>query len=195
MQSLLDNGRVSVPRDPTAPDDLPAAVALLDNAARPELAFVAPALSVPAACWALQTLYRACQALVFREIDADDVRKALGDPCPVPTSPSVCYSVDLSLRYVPDLIALARGIAPDDPLVTALATLAKAWPLSSVGAPGNGDVDPSPFIDDPGLRQLYVDRIIERGDAARLAHPVVRDAMREAVGAYPDLAPKLAASL
>jgi hypothetical protein len=195
VQSLLESGRVKVPPEEAAPTDLEAAVAELDRATRPDMAYDAPALSVPVAVWALALLHRASQALVFREIEAEAVRQALATPCPQPPSPSVCYSADLALRYLPDLSSLASGIAPDDPLVAGLITLGRAWPLSSVGITGLDDVDPSAFIDDPSLRQLYVDRIIERGDAARLSHPVVRSAVREAVGAFPDLAPKLAAAL
>jgi hypothetical protein len=188
VQSLLETGRVKVPPDETLPADLDEAVALLDASARPELAHDPPPLSRQAAAWALTVLYRACRALVFREIDAKTVAQHLSRPCPLPPSPSVCYSADLSLRYLPDVLALARGIAPDDPLVAGLLALARAWPLSSVGVADPGDIDPSPFLADPSLLQLYVDRIIERSDASRLGHALVREATRAALGAIPSLA-------
>ena len=195
VQSLLETGRVKVPLEADGPEGLEQAVAELDQAARAELAGEPPALSVAAAAWALKLTYRAAQALVFREIAAAAVQQALAQPCPQPRSPSVEFSADLSLRYLSDLLSLARGVAPDDPLVTGLARLAREWPLSSVGAAGLAEVDPPRFMDHPGLRQLYVDRIIERGDAARLEHPDVHAAVRESVGAYPELAPKLAGAL
>jgi hypothetical protein len=195
VQSLLETGRVKVPAGDAPIEDLDPAVAELDRAARTDAPSEAPPLVAPAASWGLQILYRACQALVFREIDAETVRRTLAEPCPLPPSPAVHYSADLSLRYLPDLLTLARGIAPDDPLVTGLTALAQAWPLSSVGVADARAVDPSPLLDHPSLRQLYVDRIIERGDASRLAHPAVRAAIREALGAYPSLAPKLAPHL
>jgi hypothetical protein len=195
IQSLLEAGRVKVPPGDEPPDGIHEAIADLDRVARSEAAFGPPALSAPAASWALTIVYRAAQALVFREIDADAVRHMLAVPCPLPPSPSVHYSADLSLRYLPDLLALARGIAPDDPLVAGHTALARAWPLSSVGVAGAGEVDPSAFLNHPSLRQLYVDRIIERSDASRLAHPAVRAAVLEAVGAYPSLAPKLSPHL
>ena len=135
------------------------------------------------------------EAADLREVDAASVQQALAAPCPRPPSASVCYSADLSLRYLPDLLSLARGIAPDDPLVAGLTALARAWPLSSVGVAGMEDLDVSAFVDHPSLRQLYVDRIIERGDVSRLKHPAVRAAVGEALGAYPDLAPRVAAAL
>jgi hypothetical protein len=195
VQSLLDTGRVNVPPGGEPLDEVDEAAAELDRAARADAAFEPPALALPAAAWALTTVYRAAQALVFREIEADAVRQMLAVPCPLPPSPAVHYSADLSLRYLPDLLALASGIAPDDPLVTGLVALARAWPLSSVGVAGAGEADPSPFLDHPSLHLLYVDRIIERSDAARLGHPAVRAAVREAVGGFPSLAPKLSLHL
>jgi hypothetical protein len=195
VQSLLDTGRVKVPPGSEPLDDVDEAVAELDRAARTDVAFEPPAIALPAGAWALTTVYRAAQALVFREIDADAVRQMLAVPCPLPPSPAVHYSADLCLRYLPDLLALARGIAPDDPLVTGLVALARAWPLSSVGVAGAGEADPSPFLDHPSLRRLYVDRIIERSDTSRLAHPATRAAVRETVGAFPSLAPKLSQHL
>ena len=195
VHSLAETGRVSVPPDDALPDDVEAAVQELDAAAREEMAFTAPQLNPMVAAWALGLIYRACQALVFREIEATSVEGTLTAPCPRPPSPSVCYSADLSLRYLPDLLSLARGIAPSDPLVAGLTALSRAWPLSSVGTAGMEDVDVAAFVDHPSLRQLYVDRIIERGDVSRLKHPAVRAAVGEALGAYPDLAPRVAAAL
>lgn len=206
VHSLLEAGRVHVPMRVEPPEDLEAAVAELDRAARPHMPFEAPALSPAAAGWALTVLYRGCQSLVYREIDAGAVRDALSRPCPREPSPEVCYSVDLSFRYLPDLLALARGIARDDPLVLGLMELARRWPLSSVGVAGVADAsdgdgeiagvsDLSAFVHHPSLRQLYVDRVIEKEDVARLGHPIVRDAVREALGALPELSPKLAAAL
>ena len=195
VRSLAEIGRVSVPPDEAMPADLAQAVDELDVAARGEMAFDPPELNRESAAWALGLIYRACQALVFREIDAASVERALDAPCPQRPSASVCYSADLSLRYLPDLLSLARGIAPDDPLVAGLTALARAWPLSSVGTAGLEDVDVSAFVDHPSLRQLYVDRIIERGDVSRLKHPALRAAVGEALGAYPDLAPRIAAAL
>jgi hypothetical protein len=195
VHALLETGRVKVPPGDEPLDGVERAVAELDRGARIGAAFEPPELAAPAAAWALTAVYRACQALVFREIDADAVRRTLAVPCPLPPAPAVHYSADLSLRYLPDLLSLARGVAPDDPLVAGLTALARVWPLSSVGVAGAGEADPTPLLDHASLRRLYVDRIIERGDASRLAHPAVRAAVREALGAYPSLAPKLAPHL
>ena len=97
---------------------------------------------------------------MFREIEGKS-RAVLAVPCPEPPSPSVCYSADLSLRYLPDLLSLAKGIASDDPLVHGLHAICRSWPLSSVGVPDVGELDTGAFLSHPTLRRLYVDRIIE----------------------------------
>jgi hypothetical protein len=195
VDALLESGRVRVPSSRAAPADLEAAVAALDHEVRPGLAFEAPALDAAVASWALTILYRGCQSLVYRDIDADAVRDALSQPCPAAEpSPSVCYSADLAFRYLPDLLALARGVAADDPLVTGLTELARRWPLSSVGVKGLEGPDVSSFVGDPALLQLYVDRIIERADQSRLTEPRVNEAVRTALGGYPELAPAIPAA-
>src|SRR6185437_12009000 len=109
--------------------------------------------------------------------------------------PQTCYSADLAFCFLPDLIKLARGIAEEDPLVTGILALAKNFPLSSVGVAGISDMNIDAFIAHPTLRRLYADRIIEREDHSRLGHPAAREAVREALGAFPELAPKLAAMI
>lgn len=195
VDDLLDSGRVRVKPWGIPPDEPAATVLRLDQVARADAPFTAPPLAQPAAVWALSTLYCAMQALVYREVDEESVREALSASCPQDSDPAVCYSVDLSFRLLPDLISLARGAGGDDPLLDQLLSLAAAWPLSSVGIRGVGPVDPSSFLADRCLRRIYVDRILDRGDVLRLDHPVVRDAVRAALGSYPELSPAIARAL
>lgn len=193
VNSLLERGAVRVP-GPTepSPGDWADAVAELDRAVRPEMAFDPPPVDEPAAIWGLQMLYRGCQCLAHRDVDAETVGRMLAEPCPsARASAAACYSVDLALRYLPDLLSLARGIAPDDPLVTSLMRLANAWPLSSVGVKGVGEIDIRPFANHPSLRQLYVDRIIARSDVSRLGDAGIAGSVRAAVGNFPELAPAI----
>ena len=43
--------------------------------------------------------------------------------------------------------------------------------------------------------QDEADRIIERSDVSRLGHPIVRESVRAALGAFPELAPRIATAL
>ncbi|WP_157447633.1 hypothetical protein [Chthoniobacter flavus] len=166
-----------------------------DAVQRQNLPGTAPDLVPAAATWAAIRLYRGCQALVCREIPPAEMAAFLREPCPCPESPAVDYSVDLVFRFLPDLLAIARRVSTDDPLVTELLALARAWPLSSVGMEGVGTVNAARLLRDPCLRQLYIDRILLSGDTARLNDDAVRAAAKAALGAYPELAPEIATAL
>ena len=168
---------------------LPRALRAWDEVARAEMPGSAPTLEPAPAAWAAVMLYRACQCLVYRDVSAEEVVAALGSPCPADSSASACYSVDLTMRYLPDLIALSRGVAEADPLVTGLLRLAQAWPLASVGVRGVGPVEIGAFIDHGCLRRVYADRILATADLDRLNDPRAVAAVREALGGHLSLAP------
>ena len=165
----------------------------LDEHTRLNLAFEPPAPILEVTRWACARLYCACLFLVHRDADAGEVREALSVPCPGGGEPAaVAYSADLLLRYLPDVHALAGGLSPEDPLVDALESLGRQWPLSSVGMKGRDDeIDLSIFVENRSLRQLYVDRILERGDGSRATDPVVQEWIRQSVGLARELCPGL----
>jgi hypothetical protein len=172
---------------------LRAAVERVEADWRMELAFDPPTLIPAVALWAVELIYQACQCMVYREIDPDSMAAALAVPCPLPPqgaqAADVCYSADLGLRVLPDVLALARAVSPDDPLVLALREIARRWPLSSVGVQppleSPPPLDVLAFINHPSLRRLYADRIIARGDASRLPDDDrVRAEVRAALGAH-----------
>lgn len=192
LLQLAETGHVTVPpfeTDRGQPVDGDAVAALHEIEARERLDFPgdAPALSLPAARWAAGTFYRACQLLVCRDVSAAVTAAALAVPCPVARSAETDYSVDLTFRHLPALLRMAWRVASADPLVASLLQLAHAWPLSSVGADG---LEPSalaaldPILAHPGLRQLYVDRVLRHLDIARLHDPRVRDAVDSTLGLH-----------
>lgn len=185
--------------DPTDPDEgaaLDERLVALAARVRADLAHEPPPVSLPVARWATHLVWSACQALAHRALPADVVARALEAPCPAPPSPSTALSADLTLSLLPDLLRLARGLPEDDPVRAQLVRLARAWPLSSVGAAvGQGPFELDGFVSDPSLRALYVDRILARGDLSRLGDPRVDEAVREALGALPALSPTVARAL
>lgn len=199
LEDLLETGqvRVSAEGEPLA-EELERVEELLrthDERARLELPPGVPPLAMAAAAWAASTLYWGCRLLTFRDLPAAEVGRVLARPCPGPHDASAAYSVDLSLRSLPDLLRLARGIAAEDPLVVGLTGLAADWPLSAVGAPGVAIGDLSVVVGDPCLLALYADRILETGDVGRLGHPAVDRAVAARLGAHPELAPTVASAL
>jgi len=148
-----------------------------------------PPVNVAAVEWALTLFYRASQFLVFRELPEEMMRTELDRPCPEEKSAAICYSVDLSFRFLPELLRLTKAVNSQDPMIEFLVVWANEWPLSSVGVSelevGAVDV----ILQHPALRTLYVDRILATGDTARLVDPHVSDAVRVALGDFRELSP------
>ncbi len=196
LTRLAQDGVACVEADPalTSGDRWAEIILRWDATQKAEFAGGAPEISLLAAEWAAVRLYRACQAVVCRDMPPQDLQRFLAEPCPEARSASVDYSVDLLFRFLPDLVQLTRRLAQNDPLVAELLVLARGWPLSSVGIPDLGEVA-APLLDAPALRQLYVDRVLATQDLSRLQHREIRSAVQIALGAYPELAPKIATAL
>jgi hypothetical protein len=168
----------------------------LEEAGRAELPGEAPAADESAGLWGAQRLFFACQAVVCRELEADEVRPRILESCPFPRNPSVDYSVDVCLRHLPDVARLARQLAASDPVNDMILTLASTWPLSAAGIPAPEFNNLDSFWNDLTMRRLFVDRIIARQASAAMRLPQLADAVRAALGAYDeDLSPALAAGL
>jgi hypothetical protein len=199
VRGLYECGRVPVaigslapPAPEGVPSELAEALREIDALARADAPGVAPELDLAAAAWALERVLGSCRALVERSLSADEVGALLSVPLVGPRTAAVLWSADLTLRFLPDLCALARGVARDDPLVTALARLARDWPLSGVGVTVDGAEPgelPEALRTDACLRGLLVDRVLAHGSAGLEAVPWIAEALGAAVGAHPELAP------
>ena len=202
LTTMAQSGRIALGHPEADPADLPDLLEqdAVDREAAHRLDLVSPPppFDVPTALWASTLLYKCCQFLIYRDLGPQLVAHAFAQLPPdraLCPNPSNCYSADVAFSYLPDVYHLARGIAPGDPLVVGLQQLARQWPLSSVGIPDLTDLDITPFIDHPCLRELYLCRIVSRHDRTRLHHPTVLASLRQAVGAYPELAGDLSPAL
>jgi hypothetical protein len=203
INGLLEGGRVvlKTPFVP-APAELAAAESVLaefEQRYRLEMPGEAPAFSPSAAIWGAELTYLACQCLAFREIDEAELNRRLSRSFAGSRDASVHYSVDLTLRLLPDLYHRARSTSRNDPLVACLQDWAEAWPLSSLGMPEKPDkkapTDPKlidPILAHASLRTLYVDRIIARNDLSRLSDRRVAELVTAAIGLHHELAPEMA---
>ncbi len=202
LEQLWNSGRVVVREsDEGEPDDLEEAterLKQLEPAWRDTLASTAPEVDWPAAIWALQQVHQAARWIALRTYDVTTLQAAR-DSLPTQTiTPSVIYSVDLTMRFLPDLVRLGQTPADDDPLPPKLLQWARAWPLSSVGIPCQGSLHErqvSVILSHESLKLLYIDRIIHREDTQRLDDARVADAVREAMGLHTSLSPALYAAL
>ena len=201
LRSLFDDGRVVVPvpeRD-EGTMELAAAGAELDAFEgdwRLDFPGTAPAWRPDVGLHGARLLYRAAQAAVSRDIDEATIRSGLDLQAPADLeSAAAHYSIDVTLRFLPDMTRQATSAAANDPLVELLHGLACRWPLSSVGMPGVVPGSIEVIAGHPGLLRLYVDRVLGSGDAARLTDERVAEAVRQALGAHADLVPSLSGSI
>ncbi len=199
LNDLREHGRVRV-GSPEAPSVAELAQAdevirQMDLEVRADAPLDPPPLSPPVARWAALLLYRACYLFAHTEAGQQEVDRLQTGPCPEPPSPRAAWSADLVFRFLPDLCAMARRRAPGDPLVDALKSIATQWPLSSVGIHGVPAPDLSAFAADPSLLRIYVDRVLDRADLTRLSDPLVAEAARGAIGAFPSLCPAASKAL
>ncbi|WP_254513999.1 hypothetical protein [Anatilimnocola floriformis] len=201
LQQLFHHSRVTVEAEGDIALDDPQLWALLeqhDLAWRQQLPRDLPPLDQTSALFGAMAIYRSAQVLVFRDTPVAGLQQSLHGPELAGAREQ--FSVDLCLRFLPDLVRLARARSHDDPLVRCLLDLGSCWPLSSVGIAGVelnelGKTRVTALAENPGVWQLYLDRVLQTGDESRLADPRVRLAARRAVGAFPQLAGKLSKSL
>ncbi|WBO86871.1 hypothetical protein [Hymenobacter yonginensis] len=197
LHELLTTGCTVLTGQPDSfePADLHAAENLLrDYHAEDatELPHTAPSFNVEAALWAATYLYQAVKLALVRELDETVVHKKLRDFSGDKT-PAAIYSADLTFRYLPDLLLIAKGLAPGDALVVRLQATARQWPFSSVGTDCVGAEADTAMLAHSALRQAYVDRIIRAQDRVRASQkhwaPLVHAALGgHAATLWPDFA-------
>lgn len=186
IQDLVQQGKVTVAAQivPFSEEDIQRSIAclqLLYNNNAKELTGAIPAFDAGSALWAATYLYRAVQLAMLRSAGDDTVNELL-TPFTGPETPETIVSADLCLRYLPDLLSLAKGLAPGDILVQRLQETAAQWPFSSVGLSIPITKDITILLQHTCLRQAYIDRIIATRDAARSNHRQVNEYLTEALG-------------
>ena len=127
VRNLFDGKPISV-GPPQKPEDSDLQSALEDIQAfekdwQLELPGEPPAFSPDAALWSVCSLYVASSYLVHRDAEVQLHEDLLGTPPPDRAQIESHYSVDLTMRFLPDLLRLARTAAPEDPLVKTHARL------------------------------------------------------------------------
>ena len=151
-----------------------------------EMPATVPDFDLTAACWAAGYLYRAVQFILLRELDETIMQEYLL-PYEGEHSPAAVYSADLTLRYLPDLFNLAKGLSPHDPLVKQMQETATAWAFSAAAIPLETNPDITVIMSHPSLKQAYIDRIISAKDLRKCRRPECYPLVQEALGSYSDV--------
>ena len=188
IQNLFESGAVQINEslDSFISDDLNETQKILEQFYQEdiiEMPGAAPDFSAEPALWASNYFYRAVQLTVLRDANEEIVKEQL-NAFTGELNPSIIYSADLVLRYLPALFELAKGLAPADMLVQELKRVAVQWPFSSVGIELNEPVNYDIVLSHPSLKQAYIDRIIERKDNKRITDPAIKTYIKESTGQY-----------
>lgn len=141
-----------------------------------------PPFDRAAATWAAQTVFFAAHLLLHRQ----DMPEELGNylpPFSEPLTPSVVLSVDLSLRFLPDLIRKGQQIDPDDALLPLLEALLKPFEYSALGLWDTVGAA-TEWQTQACLQQLMVDRIIAQQLTPYLADPNWQPHILASLGDY-----------
>ena len=188
LQSLFAEGKVVANGKlyPFSPDELRAAEQLLRQFYSEdilEMPALAPAFHAEAALGGAQYLFCAVQLIINRDLDEAAVEQHLAG-LPEPASPEIIFSADLTLRYLPELFGLAKGLSPLDIVATKLKETAACWPFSSVGVDIGTEYTLENIVGHPSLKFAYTDRILAKKDKTRAQHPLIKDLISEMLGAY-----------
>ncbi|MGN7819396.1 hypothetical protein ACTJJB_04655 [Chitinophaga sp. 22536] len=191
VTTLVRDGQVTVATvaHPFSQDDLTETRKVLLNYYQHDVTDMpgqAPAFDSDAALWAAGFLYRGAQLIKLRHIDNAGIDQWLPKH-PGAAGPEAVYSADLCLRYLPDLLSMARDLTPADPLVQRLTETAAQWPFSSTGMNIFPVTPLTAITGHPSLLLAYTDRVIASKDTGRCSNPTVMTAVKAALGNYADL--------
>ncbi len=193
IQQLFDDGRLVLETD-QRPGEVEIqravdAVVEFEKEYRESLAPDPPEVDRDAVAWSVELFYLIAQQIAYQHLDQEKFEFHFGPPRVVNSQSS--YSVDLVFRFLPDILRLSRASDANALLTESLLKLAADWPLSSVGIALSAEPEIQPILNCRSLRIFYVDRIIEKGDIARLSHSEIRSDVQAAIGANPQLSPKI----
>ena len=113
-----------------------------------------------AALWAAQTLYIAAQLLLYRENKETDLELLLPDYTAART-PSAVLSVDLCLRFIPDVLLQLKIIDSEDTIIEILERKITYWHYSGIQyALPTDQLDFDSMFAVEALKHVYINRII-----------------------------------
>ncbi|MDB6135793.1 MAG: hypothetical protein JWM59_4036 [Verrucomicrobiales bacterium] len=138
-------------------------------------------------------LFRTAWCYLNRDTGREEVARLLLDPAAHPgDSATAQFSADLTLQHLPAVLRMAQALSPGDPLLSALRSLARLFPLSGVNIhpekPPTQEMPPAAtwgnLQSHSGLRQLFLDRILITRAGHWLDHPETSLAIRHSLGEH-----------
>lgn len=139
------------------------------------------------AVWAAKVLYHSAQLFLIRENTAKDLNKLIPQYKGMRDISSI-LSADLSLRFLPQIIAALQNTDPEDPLIELLENILHQFHYSGVGLDLNLEkINWEEELKERTYRKLYLERIVEK-KAYKLAEiPYINQLLIAEFGMYKDV--------
>lgn len=119
-----------------------------------------PAYHEAAALWGAKTVYIASNLLLNRN-DLPENLPTLIRPFEGENTEGAILSIDLCLRFLPEIVSQAKKIDPEDPMIEILESQLKTWHYSAIGYFDDlTGISFDKILIDNCLSKLYLDRII-----------------------------------
>ena len=149
--------------------------------------FISPDFDWTAALWSAKMVYFSAQLLLYREDTMEEVETLLR---PYTEKPSVSniLSVDICLRFLPDILTKIKQVDSEDEIIPILESFLKKWHYSGINYTlEETDFDFDPIVSNDCLRQLYCDRIIATKDFKRGQHKAINPHVVASLGDYKNI--------
>jgi len=139
------------------------------------------------AVWAAKLMYHSAQLHLIRENTGKDLHKLI-PPFNGKKDVSAILSADLSLRFLPQIIAVLQSADPEDALIKMLENILTQFHYSAIGLDLDlENINWQEELKDKTYRKLYIERIVEK-KAYKLAEiPYINQLLIAEFGIYKDI--------
>lgn len=144
--------------------------------------YEAPPFDAGAALWAAKTTYSFCQLILYRE-HREAALPELLPPYPLEITAAAMLSADLCLRFIPGALVNTKNLDHEDAVIPLMEAHLQRWHYSAIGY---NIADPvlDTVLGNSCLKQLYIDRIIEKKDKKKAAIAILQPIIKAAMGNY-----------
>ncbi|KIC62001.1 hypothetical protein [Chryseobacterium taiwanense] len=139
------------------------------------------------AVWAAKIMYHSAQLHLIRENTAKDLNKLI-PPFKGKRDTSSLLSADLSLRFLPQIIAVLQSADQEDAVIKMLENILKQFHYSAIGFDLElENINWEEELKDKTYRKLYLERIVEKKAYPLAEIPYINQLLIAEFGMYKDI--------
>jgi hypothetical protein len=149
--------------------------------------YTAPSFNPKAAMWACKTVYFSAQLLLYRENKVSELKTILPN-YPHVIDASAILSADICLRFLPQVLIELKKIDTEDAIIPILESHLQTFHYSNIGFDYEIEkITLEPVFADKCLKQMYLDRVVERKAIKEAEIPIVNECLLADFGDYKKL--------